>query len=358
MTRMMILAGGTGGHVMPALAVAEELAGQQVELSWVGSAGGLESRLVPLAGIAYDTVSIQGLRGRGVIGLLKLPFMMARAMLQVFRIIRKRKPDAIIGMGGFVSGPGGLMGVVMGLPLLLHEQNSVAGWTNKFLARVAKVVMSGFPSPQGIDQSVWTGNPVRSSISEIPKPAERLSGISSLSRILVIGGSQGAVVFNTDLPELLGRLGLDSLQVWHQCGQQDAARITAEYERLGIECRVAPFIDDMADAYAWSHIVICRAGAMTIAEICCAGVAAILVPYPYAVDDHQAVNAEFLVRNQAGLVFREQEWHKGDWLTDLKRLLENPDELIEIASAARALGKPEASRSVAKTCMEVACASS
>ena len=358
MTRIMILAGGTGGHVMPALAVAEDLAEQQVELSWVGSVGGLESRLVPLAGIAYDTISIRGLRGRGVIGLLKLPFMMARAMSQVFGIIRKRKPDAIIGMGGFVSGPGGLTGVVMGLPLLLHEQNSVAGWTNRFLARVAKVVMSGFPSPRGINQSVWTGNPVRSSISGIPDPAERLSGISPLNRILVLGGSQGAAAFNTDLPEYLGRLELDSLQVWHQCGQRDASLITAEYERRGIECRVDQFIDDMADAYAWSHVVICRAGAMTIAEICCAGVAAILVPYPYAVDDHQAVNAEFLVRNQAGLMFREQEWHKGDWLTDLKRLLKNPDELIQIASAARTLGKPEASRSVAKTCMEVACASS
>ncbi|MCY4312339.1 MAG: undecaprenyldiphospho-muramoylpentapeptide beta-N-acetylglucosaminyltransferase [Gammaproteobacteria bacterium] len=358
MTRIMILAGGTGGHVMPALAVAEELAEHRVELSWVGSVGGLESRLVPPAGIAYDTVSIRGLRGRGVIGLLKLPFMMARAMLQAFRIIRKRKPDAIIGMGGFVSGPGGMVGAVMGLPLHLHEQNSVAGWTNRFLARAANVVMSGFPSPRGIDQSVWTGNPVRRSISEIPEPTERLSGISSLDRILVIGGSQGAVVFNSDLPELLGKSQLDSLQVWHQCGQRDAARIAAEYERQGIECRVDSFIDDMADAYAWSHVVICRAGAMTIAEICCAGVAAILVPYPHAVDDHQAVNAEFLVKNRAGLAFREQEWHKGDWLADFKRLLKNPDEAIEMARAARALGKPEASRSVAETCMEVACASS
>lgn len=358
MTRIMILAGGTGGHVMPALAVAEALAEQQVELSWVGSIGGLESRLVPLAGIAYDTISIRGLRGHGVIGLLKLPFMLARAMSQVFRIIRKRKPDAIIGMGGFVSGPGGLMGALMGLPLLLHEQNSVAGWTNRFLAGVAKVVMSGFPSPRGLDQPVWTGNPVRSSISEIPGPAERLSGTSCPGRILVLGGSQGAAVFNADLPKLLGQSEFDNLQVWHQCGQREVDRVIAEYERLGIECRVDQFINDMADAYAWSHVVICRAGAMTIAEICCAGVAAILVPYPYAVDDHQAVNAEFLVRNQAGLMFREQEWHKGDWLTDLKHLLKNPDELIAMASAARALGKPEASRAVAEACMEVACASS
>ncbi len=357
MTKIMILAGGTGGHVMPALAVAEELANQQVELSWIGTVKGLESRLVPMAGIALDTISVRGLRGRGMTGLLKLPFMMARAMSQAFRIIRKRQPDAIVGMGGFVSGPGGLMGAVMGLPLLLHEQNSVAGWTNRFLAKIARVVMSGFPCPRGIRQSVWTGNPVRSSISGIPGPAERLSGISSMTRILVLGGSQGAAVFNRDLPELLGKSGLDNLEVWHQCGERDASTIVAEYERLGIECRVDRFIDDMADAYAWSHAVICRAGAMTIAEICCAGVAAILVPYPHAVDDHQAVNAEFLVNHRAALMFREQEWHRGDWLADLKRLMETPGALIAMASAARALGKPEASRSVAKTCLEAACAS-
>ncbi len=358
MTRIMILAGGTGGHVMPALAVAEELAEQQVELSWIGSEQGLESRLVPSAGIAFDTITVQGLRGRGVIGLVKLPFLMVRAMAQAFRIIRKRQPDAIIGMGGFVSGPGALIGTIMGFPLLLHEQNSIAGWTNKFLARIAKVVMSGFPSPRGIPQSVWTGNPVRSTISEIPEPSQRLSGIANLTRILVLGGSQGAAVFNRDLPELLGKLNFNNLQVWHQCGRRDVSLITAEYKRLGIACQVEQFIDDMANAYAWSHMVICRAGASTIAEICCAGVAAILVPYPHAVDDHQAFNAEFLVSNQAGLMFREQEWHKGDWLTDLKHLLKNPNELIEMASAARALAKPEASRSVAKTCLEIACANS
>ncbi|MCY4050210.1 MAG: undecaprenyldiphospho-muramoylpentapeptide beta-N-acetylglucosaminyltransferase [Gammaproteobacteria bacterium] len=358
MTHIMILAGGTGGHVMPALAVAEELAEQQVELSWVGSEQGLETRLVPLADIPFDAISIKGLRGRGVIGLLKLPFMMTKAMTQVFWIIRKKQPDAIIGMGGFVSGPGALMGVMMGFPILLHEQNSIAGWTNKFLARIAKVVMSGFPSPRGLHQSIWTGNPVRNSISKIPQPSERLSGTENLTRILVLGGSQGAAVFNRDLPELLAKLKLNDLKVWHQCGRRDVSLIAAEYERLGIECQVEQFIDNMADAYTWSHMVICRAGAMTIAEICCAGVAAILVPYPHAVDDHQAFNAEFLVNNRAGLMFDEQEWHKGDWLTDLKRLLRNPDELIGMASAARALAKPEASRSVAKICLEVACANS
>lgn len=359
MTRIMILAGGTGGHVLPALAVAEELIQQRVEISWVGTAKGLESRLVPLAGIAFDTIAIKGLRGKGLIGLLALPFMMLRAMAQIARIIRERKPDAILGMGGFVAGPGGLMGAMLGLPLLLHEQNSVAGWTNKCLARIARVVMAGFPSPRGIRQSTWTGNPVRSSIALIPGPAERLSGSSSNRHILVLGGSQGAAVFNHDLPALLGLLELDNLEVWHQCGGGcDAARINAEYERYGIACRVDAFIDDMAGAYAWSHVAICRAGAMTIAEICCAGVAAILVPYPHAVDDHQAVNAEFLVKSKAALMYREDEWRQGEWTFELKRLLEAPGTLIEMASAARSLGKPEASRLVAKTCMEVACASS
>lgn len=358
MTRIMILAGGTGGHVLPALAVAEQLARQQAELCWVGTTKGLESRLVPPTGIVFDTIAVQGLRGGGVSRLLKLPFMMLGAMSQVFRIIRKRKPQAILGMGGFVSGPGGLAGAIMGLPLLVHEQNSIAGWTNKCLSKIARVAMSGFPSPQGMRNSIWTGNPVRTSISEIPEPAVRLSGHSPNLRILILGGSQGAAVFNADLPQLLSRSAIENLEVWHQCGDRDETEIKAEYERLGIACRVDRFIDDMASAYAWNHVVICRAGAMTIAEICCAGVAAILVPFPHAVDDHQAVNARFLVNNNAALMFREREWRKGHWLSDLKRLTESPDALLEMASAARALAKPKASELVAKICLEAACANS
>ena len=358
MTHIMILAGGTGGHVMPALAVAEELARQQVDLSWVGTGRGLESRLVPQSGIPFDTIAVQGLRGSGPARLLALPFMLLRAMAQVFRIIRKRKPDAILGMGGFVAGPGGLVGTALGLPLVLHEQNSVAGLTNKCLARISRVVMSGFPSPRGIRNSIWSGNPVRASISEIPEPSVRLCASRPKAHILVLGGSQGAAAFNSDLPELLGRAGIGALEVWHQCGARDDSGVRAGYARVDISCRVERFIDDMAGAYAWSDVVICRAGAMTIAEICCAGVAAIFVPYPHAVDDHQAINAEFMVRNHAALMVREGEWHKGHWLKELKRLLDNRDALIAMADAARRLAKPEASRFVANACMEVACANS
>ena len=358
MTHIMILAGGTGGHVMPALAVATELLSRKVEISWIGSKSGLEARLVPKAGIQFDEINILGLRKSSMTRKLALPFMMVRAMVQTLRIIRKRKPDAILGMGGFAAGPGGIVGVALGLPLVLHEQNSIAGLTNKWLSRISRVVMSGFPVARGISRSVWSGNPVRASIMEIPEPALRLADRQGKSRILVIGGSQGARVFNQHLADLLHQAQIDGVEVWHQCGRQGESDIAKRYAALKIFCRVEEFIDDMDSAYAWSDIVICRAGAMTVSEICCAGTVAIFVPYPHAVNDHQAENADFLVRHKAALMVREQDFVKGEWLEDLKRIVSDRDTLVQMAQRARSLAKPDASRQVADACLEVLCVNS
>ena len=353
MSRLMIMAGGTGGHVIPALSVARELSRRSVEVSWVGSHEGLEARLVPGAGIPFDTITIRGLRRSGIARKLFMPFMLGRAMLQVWRIIRRRKPDAFLGMGGFVSGPGGLVAVLLGLPLILHEQNSVAGLTNRVLSRWSRVVLGGFPKVRGIPGVVWSGNPVRPGIVGIDEPAKRLSGERSGMRILVIGGSQGARVFNRHLADLLAPAQVPGIEVWHQCGAGNAADIQARYDAAGIRCRAEDFIEDMDEAYAWSDVVVCRSGAMTVSEICCAGAVAIFVPFPGAVNDHQASNAGFLVDEQAALLVRQPEFLEGGWVQFLKRFAADREVLVHMGERARKLARPDATGRVADTCVEV-----
>lgn len=353
MTRMIIMAGGTGGHVIPALAVAFELMARNVSISWIGSREGLESRLVPESGIEIDCIDIKGLRRSGLVRKLAMPLILVKALFQTFGVMRHRKPDAVLGMGGFVSGPGGIVSRLLGIPLILHEQNSVAGLTNRWLAKVSGQVLSGFPVARGITNPRWIGNPVRKEILQIPEPATRLRGRRGALRILVVGGSQGASVFNENLPELLGRLSDVELDVWHQCGQHGGADINIRYRSFGITSRVQEFIDDMAVAYSWCDIIICRSGAMTVAEVCAAGAAALFVPYPYAVNDHQTENANYLVSQRAAYLAPQSGFVNGDWLPQITRIANNREILIAVCEESRKLGKPDASAQLAEVCMEV-----
>ena len=352
MKTMMIMAGGTGGHVMPALAVASELRRDNIKISWIGSRDGFESKLVANAGLPFDAIDIKGLRKSGLIRKLLMPFILFNAVFQTFCVIRKRKPDAVLGMGGFVAGPGGLVSALLRIPLILHEQNSVAGLTNRWLAKVSRAVYSGFPVSLGIKNPQWLGNPVRQEITDLPAPAQRLAGRGEPLRVLVVGGSQGAAVFNDHLPELLGSLGDFNVTVWHQTGIPDVGPVEQQYSKYSIEHRVVQFIDDMAAAYQWCDVLICRSGAMTVSEVCAAGVAAIFVPYPYAVSDHQAANANYLVGEKAAFMVRQNEFVDGQWLSILKRLSVDRSRIIEMAESARALARPDASKNLAQACME------
>ena len=356
MKRVMIMAGGTGGHVMPALAVAECLRAHDVEVLWIGTADGLEAKVVPRAGFELRFIHIKGLRKSGLLRGLTMPFMLGWAMLQALWIMLRRRPDSVLGMGGFVSGPGGLVAALLRRPLVVHEQNAVAGLTNRHLARFAGRVLSGFPTARGIPEVTWVGNPVRREIADLPPPEQRLSGRSGPLRLLVVGGSLGASVFNEHLPELLGRGAASNppLEVWHQCGLAGAGAIGERYLAAGIGCEVHGFIDNMARAYAWCDLVICRAGAMTIAEVCAAGVAAILVPYPHAVSDHQTANAIYLHSHAAARLVSQQEFILGAWLRWLDEFQRQRGGLIAIAQAARGLARPQAALGVAQICMEAA----
>ena len=351
----MIMAGGTGGHIMPALAVAECLRAHAVEVVWIGTADGPEAKLAVRAGFAFYAVAIKGMRKSGMLRIAVMPFMLARAMLQMWRMMSRHRPQVVLGMGGFVSGPGGLVAALRGKPLLIHEQNAIAGMTNRHLARFATHVMSGFPQTSGMPKSTWVGNPVRREIVDVPPPQQRMRTRSGGLRVLVVGGSLGAQVFNDHLPKLLSDANLAGVEVRHQCGRSaDPDAIAAQYRQAGIRCKVAAFIDDMAAAYSWCDVVVCRAGAMTIAEICAAGVAAILVPYPHAVSDHQTANARYLQQRAAAKLIAQPAFIRGAWLAELADELTRQSRkgLIAMATAARKLARIDAAMAVAKTCME------
>ncbi len=348
----MIMAGGTGGHVLPALAIAKGLARQGMKVSWMGTRQGLESQLVTGAGITFDTIDIKGLRNSGSLRKLLMPIMLLTAMAQTLRIMRKRKPDAVLGMGGFVSGPGGLVAVALGLPLIVHEQNSVAGLTNRWLSRFSYRVLTGFPGVDGLRQFQWTGNPVQAEIFDIPDPEVRLSERTGPLRLLVIGGSQGARVFNRELPKLLGTHPVPAVDVWHQSGQSGQNGVGYAYLKAGIECRVDRFIHDMKAAYQWCDIIICRSGAMTVSEVCAAGAAAIFVPYPHAASNHQAKNAAYLVEKNAAYLVPQEAFIQGRWLKILTGLERDRKPLVTMAAAARKLAKPRACDEVAAVCVE------
>ena len=346
------MAGGTGGHVIPALAVAEELIAQGVQVSWIGTRQGLEARLVAQANIDFDAIDIKGLRKSGMVRKMLMPFMLSKAILQTLCIILRRRPKAILGMGGFVSGPGGLAAAVLRLPIVLHEQNSVAGLTNRWLARFGYRILTGFPSTEGFRQFQWLGNPVRTEIANIPAPAIRLANRTARLRLLVVGGSQGANILNQQLPTLFATNQIPDIDVWHQSGAKGRSEIAEAYLQAGITCQVDEFIEDMAAAYEWCDLVICRSGAMTVSEVCCAGVVAIFVPYQHAVNDHQARNAAYLVDHNAAYMVRENAFVEGHWLKILTCFDEDRKQLMSMAKAARKLAKPRATHDVATICLE------
>jgi len=347
----MIMAGGTGGHVFPALAVAGYLEQQGWRVVWLGAKTGMEASLVPKSGYEVAWVRFSGLRGKGLVRAALLPFNLLVAFWQSARAIFAVRPDVVLGMGGYISFPGGMMASLLNRPLVIHEQNSVAGLANKVLARLADKVLEGFPG--SLPGAQFSGNPVRKDIAALGAPGARYAARSGRLRLLVVGGSLGARVLNETVPRALALLPRDERpEVTHQAGEKNIGALRAGYAGAGVQAELLAFIDDMAARYAAADVVLCRAGALTVAELACAGVASILVPYPHAVDDHQNGNAKFLSERGAAVLLPQCE------LTpeNLARLLRglNRQQLLAIADKAQQLGKPEATRIVADTCKEVA----
>lgn len=350
----MIMAGGTGGHIFPALAVADYLRAQGWNVVWLGSRGGMEAKLVPARGYTMAWIRFSGVRGRGIIAAALLPLQLLIAFWQAARAIFAHRPDVVLGMGGYVSFPGGMMASFFNRPLAIHEQNSVAGLANRVLAKLADRVLAAFPGAFGTATAVIvTGNPVREDIARLAPPESRYQGRAGPLRLLVLGGSQGAQVLNTTVPEALALLPESARpQVTHQAGTAHHEAVRSRYRERGVTAEVTAFIDDMASLYAQSDLIICRAGASTIAELAVAGIASVLVPYPHAVDDHQTTNARFLAERGAALLVPQRELtpqRLAEVLAGLTR-----ERLLAMAQAARAAGKPEATRAVAEVCMELA----
>ncbi len=343
---ILIMAGGTGGHVFPGLAVADVLRERAQPVVWLGTRRGIEARLVPAAGIDIEWISIAGVRGAGVLSWLAAPFRLSVALIQALAVLRRRQPSAVLGLGGFVAGPGGVAAWLTRRPLVVHEQNAVAGTTNRYLARLASRVFEAFPNSfPGDVAAELVGNPVRRAIAALAPPQERFRDrpVDAPLRLLVIGGSQGARILNHTLPEALALLAPEQRPlVWHQGGatHEEAAQ---RYERLQVAARLEPFIDDMASAYAWADLVLCRAGALTIAELAAAGLGSVLVPFPHAIDDHQAKNAAHLSRVGAAVVIPQSELHPARLAAELTSLLGDRQGLQRMAEAARGQATPAAS---------------
>ncbi len=347
---LLVMAGGTGGHIFPALAVAEKMRERGWRVVWMGNPEGMEARRVPQHGFEMAWVRFAALRGKGIARKLLLPFNLLKSFWQALKAIRQVRPDVVLGMGGYISFPGGMMAALLGVPLVVHEQNSVAGLANRVLAGVADRVLTGFP--EVLKKGAWVGNPVRPEIAALKEPVARLAEREGSIRLLVIGGSLGARALNEAVPAGLARLNADDLpQVVHQAGEQHLDDLKAAYAAVGIHAHCVAFIEDMAGAYEWADLVICRAGALTVAELAAAGVAAILVPFPHAVDDHQTGNAKFLV-NVGGAFLLPQE----ELTPEAVALIRNysRSQLLEMAAQARSLAKPDATEEVANICAEVA----
>lgn len=352
--RALLMAGGTGGHVFPALATARSLQQQGIEVHWMGTAKGIEASVVPEAAIPLHLINIQGLRGKGRLGWLLAPWRLSKALLQALAVMRKVRPQVVLGMGGFASGPGAVAAKLLGIPLVIHEQNAIAGLTNKLSARFATRVLEAFSGafPAQVATET-TGNPVRGPILQLSPPVRRFAERTGPVRLLVLGGSLGARAINQLVPKAVQQLDAGIRpQIWHQSGRQHLDATRALYEAAEVEARIEPFINHMDEAYGWADLVICRAGALTVSELAIAGVPAMLVPYPYAVDDHQSANAAFLEQAGAAWVVQQEaltEQQLARWLSDNS---------VRQALAARAekahqVARPDASERVAAICMEV-----
>lgn len=348
---VLVMAGGTGGHIFPGLAVAECLRNQGWTVAWMGNPTGMEYRLVPAKGFAFEGVKFSGLRGKGMLTKVLMPFRLARAMMQSWKILRRLKPSVVLGMGGYITFPGGLVSYLMGRPLVLHEANSVAGSANRVLARFATRVLTGFPKT--LKEAQWVGNPIRESFESLSDCRARYGKRQGPLHLLIVGGSLGAAALNTVVPEALALLPADRRpNVLHQTGEQHLEAVTKTYQQLGVNGELKPFIEDMAAAYANADLVICRAGAMTVSEISAAGVAACFVPFPYAIDDHQTANARFLSDAKAAILIPQSQLD-ADSLANLVLGLRRED-LAEMAVKAQALAKFHATEEVASICEECA----
>lgn len=350
---VLILAGGTGGHIFPGLAVAAALRARDVPVLWLGADGGMETRLVPQHGVAIETIAISGVRGKGIGTLLRAPFRVLSAIRAAGRVLKAHKPRAVVSFGGFAAGPGGIAAVLARVPLLVHEQNRAPGMTNRVLARFARRVLSGFPDAFPGKETV-VGNPVRSVIAMVPPPRERFAGREGAMRVLVLGGSQGARALNEAVPQAIAQLQGAGVDVRHQCGEKLREDTARAYAAAGVPVSIEPFIADMAAAYAWADIVVCRAGALTLAELCAVGVGGLLVPLPTAVDDHQTKNAQYVAQRRAGVVLKQDDQLVPKLAMELRNLVLDPDRRLFMADAARSLAKVDAAERVADAVLEEA----
>ena len=349
---VLIMAGGTGGHVFPALAVADELLQRGFAVRWLGTSAGIEAELVPPRGIPLNTIAVSGVRGKGLATKLMAPLHILRAVWQARAVLRRGRPAVVIGFGGFASGPGGLAARLLGIPLVIHEQNAVAGTTNRVLARLAKRAAEAFPGT--LAGARHTGNPVRAEIGALPAPAERGVGSRAPVRLLVLGGSLGATAINQLVPAALAQLAPELRpEVRHQCGRKHGEATGEAYRQVAVDASVEPFIADMAAAYGWADLVVCRAGALTVSELAAAGVGALLIPFPAAIDDHQTRNGQWLADNGAAVLVQQRDLDAGVLAQQLGELVSAPARLLAMAEAARHLARPGAARAVADMCQEL-----
>lgn len=347
--RIIIMAGGTGGHVFPALAVAQYLETKNWDVSWIGTRRGMESRVVPAHGIEMDCLSVEGIRGKGLATKISSLKQLLKSFWQVFKIFRKRKPDVVLGMGGYVAGPGGLVASLLGIPLVIHEQNRVPGTTNRLLVNKATRVLEAFPgSFLASKGATFTGNPLRTPFLNFPEKKYWTEASDRVFRILVIGGSQGAKVLNDVIP--VTAVKLENVEIKHQTGTASLEVVSKKYAQLPIEANAVEFIEDIASVYQWADMVICRAGAMTVSEVAAAGLPAVFIPLPHAIDDHQTANARYLVDAGAGLLIPQNELNDVSLLMAIREIKSS---LEKMSKAAMNKAKLDAAKVVANVCIEV-----
>ena len=353
---ILIMAGGTGGHVYPALALARVLRRRSQPVVWLGTRKGLEARVIPPEQIPIEWLSVGGLRGKGWLTLLAAPFRLSLALWQALQVMRRHRPLAVVGLGGFVTGPGGVAAWLTRRPLIIHEQNAVAGFTNRCLSHIADEVLEAFPdSFNRAVRATTIGNPVREDIASAATPQVRFAGRHGAINVLVFGGSQGAVRLNTVVPLALAQLGGGlAVNVRHQAGARWHEAAAQNYAKSGVRAEVTAFIEDMAEAYGWADLVICRSGALTVCELAAVGVASILVPFPAAVDDHQTVNAAYLVDHGAALLIADRDLTPQRLCESLRRLCADRVPLLEMAIKARDLAQPHAAQDLAQACLRYA----
>lgn len=349
---VLIMAGGTGGHVFPGLALAEEMQQRGYQINWLGTQAGIETRLVPAADIPLHFIPVKGVRGKGIKSLLVAPLNIVSSIVSAFRVIRELRPSVVVGLGGFVAGPGGIAARLLGIPLVIHEQNAVAGTTNKILASLAKRVLMAFPC--NLKNGICIGNPVRRVIESLEHPDSRLQNRKNGINILIVGGSRGAQAINELIPAALGKLDTTTpINIWHQAGAEKDKVTREAYQQARVDARVEAFIDDMAEALAWADIAICRSGALTVSELAAVGLGALLIPFPYAIDDHQTENAKYLEKVGAAIIKQQRELTVASLTELFNNNLFDRDKLVAMARKARSVAKPNAAKTFADHCEEV-----